>query len=270
MSEQVQESSLSQGRFCWRETGEGSPLILLHGWSMSHAVFHELADLLATDYHLLIPDLPGHGGSAPLEQYSLKSLAQLLDEWLQHLGLSEVNLLGWSLGGQVAQQFAADFSSGVNRLLLMSSTPRFCCGEGWTAGLSPTELRVLRRGLQKRYLATMGDFFDLQFAGEELTPERRRQILQFAVRPVGLPEASDALATLDILAQEDLRPILGEIESQTCIVHGKIDQIIPVAAGNYLSESIKNSTFINLPDVGHAPFLSRPEYLARIIREFCG
>ncbi len=269
VADELHHRTLQHGRICWRELGAGPPLVLLHGWSMSHAVFSELAALLADDFRLLIPDLPGHGGSERLDPCALKSMAQVLEHWFQSLDLKAVNLLGWSLGGQLALQFATEYPARVKRLILLSSTPRFCAAEDWTAGLSQGELRSLRRGLKNRYLATMGEFFDLQFEGECLSNDRRRQILQFAVRPIGPPDPADALATLEILGREDLRPLLKDIQQQTLVVHGEADRIIPPAAGEYLAKTMRNSRLISLPGIGHAPFLSRPERLAQLLKEFC-
>ena len=269
MAEYLNQLQLDFGRFCWREFGEGPPLVMLHGWSMSHAVFAEQAKLLANDFRLLIPDLPGHGESDPVEPCSLVTFSQLLATWLEKLDIKQIDLLGWSLGGQVAMQFSSDYPQRVRRLLLMSTTPRFCADNNWKFGQPASELRALRRGLQKRYLATMSDFFDLQFLGEDIPADRRREILQFAVRPVGLPDPDVALITLGLLGHEDLRPLLGLIDQQTLVIHGDNDQIIPLAAGQYLSENLQYARLISLSGAGHAPFLSRPEQLSKLISEFC-
>jgi pimeloyl-[acyl-carrier protein] methyl ester esterase len=269
MADSLNELMLENGRFSWREIGAGRPLVLLHGWSMSHAVFSELADLLAGDFRLLLPDLPGHGASDPVDPCSLISFSKVLSAWLKSIDLASVDLLGWSLGGQVALQFAADFPSYVRRLLLISTTPRFCSSDDWTAGLPAGELRALRKGLQKRYLATMGEFFDLQFEGETITVERRQEILRFAVRPVGLPEPDLALQTLNLLGQEDLRPLLDSICQSALLMHGENDLIIPHPAGQYLSEQLTHARLVSFPGIGHAPFLSCPERVSGLVREFC-
>ncbi|WP_020675956.1 alpha/beta fold hydrolase [Geopsychrobacter electrodiphilus] len=269
MPEDLKTEQFEHGQLRWRELGEGAPLVLLHGWSMSHAVFTELAELLAPNFRLLIPDLPGHGGSDPVDPCSLFMMSKTLATWLNRLALGPVLLLGWSLGGQVAIQLSVDYPQLVERLLLMSSTPRFCASDNWAAGLPVNELRALRRGLVRHYLATMGEFFDLQFRGEAISPERRREILQFAVRPIGLPTPDAALLTLDILGREDLRDRLSSIQAPALVIHGQNDQIIPQSAGVYLTEHLPRASFISLSGIGHAPFLSRPGEIVRMIEEFC-
>ncbi len=269
MAERLHSVDLPGGCLRWYALGSGPPLVLLHGWSMSHAVFRELAELLSDEFRLLIPDLPGHAGSAMLTPCDLNRFAAQVSAWLEHVTTEPVFLLGWSLGGQVALRLSALHPDLVRRLILISTTPRFCATNTWTAGLPEGELRVLKRGLQRRYLATMGEFFDRQFIGESLSEARRREILQFAVRPVGLPEPQAALTTLDILAYEDLRPDLPQVKHPALVIHGEADQIIPLGAGEYLAENLPDGQLYAMPGIGHAPFISQPQQVARCIREFC-
>ena len=89
----------------YRESGTGPVLVLLHGWSMSSAVFLEVLPQLAKSHRVLAVDLPGHGASELDDiDYSLDTLAGNVEAWLQQLGLNRCALLGWSLGGQVALQ----------------------------------------------------------------------------------------------------------------------------------------------------------------------
>ncbi len=268
MSDDLRVIASAHGDFCWRELGHGPPLVLLHGWSGSHAFFAEIAEDLAADFRVLIPDLPGHGASVLVEPCTLEAIADLLTKWLTDINVDQADFLGWSLGGQIAMRLAITQPQVIQRLVLVASTPRFCASDDWSAGLPVSELRALRRGLLRRYQATMGDFFDLQFKGEQLPPERRREILQFAVRPVGLPDPEDAISTLDILAQADLRSFLPEIDFPTLVLHGDIDQIVPFAAGCYLAENIQGAQLKTLNAVGHAPFLSRPEQFIPLLRDF--
>jgi pimeloyl-[acyl-carrier protein] methyl ester esterase len=70
------------GGLAWYEAGNGRPLVLLHGWATSASVFSELVAMLAEDFRLLIPDLPGHGASSPAVQNDLESIATTLNCWL--------------------------------------------------------------------------------------------------------------------------------------------------------------------------------------------
>lgn len=256
------------GTLAWREAGSGPPLVLLHGWSMSGEVFAEMLPLLAKRFRVLAPDLPGHGGSAPLDTAGLGGLAAELAAWLEALGCRQAVLAGWSLGGQVALKLAQVPSLQIRRLVLVATTPRFVAGPDWSHGLPETQVRALARNLRRRYEATLGEFFTRQFTAGELAPQRLREILAFAVRPSPLPPPETALAMLEILRCSDLR---GELETVGCpvLVHqGDGDPITVPGAGAALAAGLPQARLVTVPGVGHAPFLSRPGQSARIWEEF--
>lgn len=253
---------------CWREWGAGAPLIMLHGWSMSSAVFAEVAEALAAHYRILCPDLPGHGGSSPVEDCSLAGFAAALGRWIDGLDLPPAALLGWSLGGQVAMQAAGSFPAKFSRLLLVATTPKFCQSADWTSGLPPTQVKALDRNLGRAYEKTLGDFFKQQFVGEFLEKQRFREILNFAVRSAGLPDVAWARKVLLLLCNADQRGLLPRIKIPTLVQHGVLDRIIPYAAGEYLAAQIPEARLASFPGVGHAPFFSQPAASVAAWRKF--
>lgn len=260
---QLQVRELPNGRkLAWREWGAGEPLILLHGWSMSSAVFSEVATRLSAHYRVLCPDLSGHGQSDPLATPSLDGFASAIEQWSAQSGFTSVRLLGWSFGGQVAIQIAANGNLLLQKLLLVSTTPCFCRTDDWQHGLPKTQVKALERNLGRAYEKTLGDFFNLQFVGEELSKQRYRQILTFSVRSSCLPTLKNACKSLSILSGADLRHVLADIKLPVLVMHGELDQIVPVAAGAYLADKFPNAEFCRMPAIGHAPFFSCPEETA--------
>jgi pimeloyl-[acyl-carrier protein] methyl ester esterase len=253
----------------WYEVGQGRPLVLLHGWSMSAAVFSEMAGFLASDFRLLIPDLPGHGGSSPSSRNTLAGIAADLVSWLSTLVREPVSLVGWSLGGMLSLEIAGQRALPVDRLVLIGTTPRFTLNDDWAFGLPPAQVRALARNLARRFEATLGDFFALAFAGENISKERLRTIRNFAVRQTPLPDHAVALNLLNMLAVQDQRASLPDITQPTLVLHGELDQIAPVAAGRYLAEVLPQGGFAGFAGVGHGPFLSQPRDVVAKIREFC-
>ena len=189
----------------WHESGSGRPLVLLHGWSMSSAVFNEMLPLLGAERLVLAPDLRGHGASGTADGYALDDFVADLEAWLLALGHGEIDLLGWSLGGQVAIRLATAARIRVRRLILVATTPRFVAAADWPHGLPDGQVRVMARDLRRAYAKTQGDFFQLQFAGEVISRQRLREIVAFAVRGGGLPPPEVALAALETLRGGDLR-----------------------------------------------------------------
>jgi pimeloyl-[acyl-carrier protein] methyl ester esterase len=264
------ELRLADGRLlAYREAGSGAPLVLVHGWAMSSAVFTEALENLSDRFRVLAPDLRGHGGSQEGPGYGFADFAADLEEWLSALDLRDAVLGGWSLGGQVLLELFPAVRRRVRRLLLVSTTPCFTAKDGWPEGLPSGQVRAMGRDLKHNYERTMGDFFALQFAGEQIGRERYRRIVDFAVRRGSLPEPGVALAALEELRRGDQRERLAGIDCPVLIMHGEIDRITPVGAARYLAENLPLGELALFPGTGHAPFLSRPRETFNLWREFC-
>jgi pimeloyl-[acyl-carrier protein] methyl ester esterase len=264
-----QELRLTDGRvLSWQEAGSGLPLVLLHGWSLSGCAFHELAELL-DGYRLLLPDLPGHGQSSPPTAATRPALADDIAGWLATVAPGQVLLGGWSLGGMVALDLAARPDTPVDRLLLLATTPRFTSASGWPFGLPAAQVRALRRNLERRFEATLGDFFALTFADGEAGADRLRAIRSFAVRPGGLPDRAAAAALLELLAMQDQRAVLPAVVCPALVLHGTLDRVTPVGAGRALAGALPHGRLHEIAGAGHAPHWTRPGEVAAVIREFC-
>ncbi|MEZ4598995.1 MAG: alpha/beta fold hydrolase [Syntrophotaleaceae bacterium] len=259
-------------RLAYREAGRGRPLVLLHGWSLSAAVFTEVLPAMADNFRVMAPDLRGHGGTENGSGYLLDDFVDDLRQWLDALGITECDLLGWSLGGQVAMRLCTLLPARVGRLLLVSTTPRFLAEEeaGWIYGLPKGQVKAMERGLRRRYRETLEDFFNRQFGSDELSAKRREQVLAFSFNgdEGGIPEVEVAQAALHTLCSGDLRAELIGLKMPALVLHGERDEIIPVAAGRYLADHLPNAIFAGLNSAGHAPFLTRLDRCCDIFREF--
>jgi len=256
----VRRQLLADGRrLAWRQQGSGAPLVLLHGWSMSSAVFGEVLPLLGSRHLALAPDLRGHGDSSPGPGYALDHFAADLEEWLLASGQRQIDLLGWSLGGQVAIRLARRRRIEVRALLLVAATPKFVAAGDWPHGLPAGQVRVMARDLARAYAKTQGDFFQLQFAGEAISRQRLREIIAFAVRGGKLPPLEVALAALGTLQEGDLRPELAELRCPVLAQQGSLDRITLPGAAAALAAATPRGHLELLPERGHAPFLSAPQ-----------
>ncbi len=260
---------LADGRtLAWRESGSGPPLVLLHGWSLSGLAFAELAEALQ-GVRLLLPDLPGHGGSSPPATPDLASLADDLAAWLTVAASGPLSLGGWSLGGMLAMELAARPSVAVERLLLIGTTPRFTAAPDWPHGLPVTQVRALARNLERRFAATLGEFFALTFAPGEADAARLRAVRAFAVQPAGLPDQGSAASLLGLLEHHDQRHVPAAIPCPALVVHGTEDRIVPVAAGRALATALPQGRLFELSATGHAPHWTHLPETVAAIREFC-
>lgn len=107
-----------------RVVGSGPDVILIHGWSMSGAVFDPLlAHLPADRLRFIIPDLPGTGRSRPADRYDIETFASTLWSLADELELTRPILVGHSMGGQIAQVMVADRPDDASALILMNPVP---------------------------------------------------------------------------------------------------------------------------------------------------
>ncbi len=104
--------------------GEGIPLVFIHGWAGDHTRWKNQIEFFSNHFPVLIYDLEGHGKSDPAENYSMTHHAMTLSHLLERLGLSQIYLVGHSMGGMVAQQFAIDFPDRIQKLVLISTTSK--------------------------------------------------------------------------------------------------------------------------------------------------
>src|SRR6184192_3484575 len=118
----LEEISVHGHRVRYRTAGEGPALLLVHGVAGSSQTWEEVVPALAREHTVIAPDLLGHGESAkPRGDYSLGAYAAGLRDLLVVLGHRRATVVGHSLGGGIAMQFAYEYPPFAERLVLASS-----------------------------------------------------------------------------------------------------------------------------------------------------
>lgn len=238
------------------------PLVLLHGWGLSAAVWRPLLDHLDPRRPVHAPDLPGHGGAAPAGD----TLASWAEALLPALPGNSV-LVGWSLGAQLALELAHRHPERIARLVLIGASPRFTASEDWPHGLPGATLDDFRAQFDSAPEATQRRFVALQSLGD-----RARKAVSAALSGSLTPaDASHqaALATgLRLLADTDLRPLSSALAQPVRLLHGSEDKLMPLAAAEWLADQLPGGRLSVFDQAGHAPFLSRPGDCAGLIEGF--
>jgi pimeloyl-[acyl-carrier protein] methyl ester esterase len=236
--------------------GSGRGLVLLHGWGMSGKCWENVAGRLAEKYRVHLVDLPGHGASEYAGGDWVDSLAQAFPV--------DAHVCGWSLGGQIAIEWAARHRESVNSLTLVSSTPCFVSRENWDHGMPLDVFSEFARAFDEDFDATMKRFLYLQ--AQKDGEERRiyKALLGYFVKG-----ERDALkAGLDMLLDLDLREEAKRLCLPVLIMHGESDMLIPSGAGRWLSDNMKDAKLESFQNCSHAPFLSNPDRFASKLVEF--
>ena len=245
--------------------GDGPDLALLHGWSMNAGVWDDLAPALARHFRVHCVDLPGHGASTACAPYTLDAITDVLARKLPR----PVIVCGWSLGGQVALNWAWRKPGQVKRLALIATTPRFVRGAGWQCGIDAAVLDGFARGLAGDYRATLQRFLALQARGDADTRMVLRR-LRVRILAHSEPDLTALAAGLRILQETDLRDRLPLILQPALILHGGRDTIVPPAAGRYLQRALPDAVLEVFAGAAHAPFVTHAARVAQRIVEFCG
>ncbi len=122
MSFELRYTTIHGHRVAYRLVGDGPPIILIHGITASSQMWKPVAERLAANHTVLVPDLLGHGQSAkPRGDYSMGAFASGIRDLALSLELGPATVVGHSLGGGVAMQFAYQFPERTGRLALVSS-----------------------------------------------------------------------------------------------------------------------------------------------------
>ncbi len=244
-------------------TGSGSNLVLLHGWGMNSAVWEPITQRLSRHFTLHLVDLPGMGLSRPTEPYHLHILAEKIAEMLP----SNADVVGWSLGGQVAMRIALDYPDIVRKLVLVSSTPCFVNKKSWAAGITSDIFNSFADNVNADYQNTMMQFLTLQCMGAS---DSRRIVKllrkKFAERPV--PTMQTMQKALNILLETDLRVEVSNIRKTTLLIHGDPDTLAPVQAAHWMVQNLPNAYLRVLAGASHAPFLSHSDQFIDTLVDF--
>ena len=247
----------------WFEAGEGPPILLVHGFGGAAWNWTELAPLLA-GRRILIPDLPGHGGSSPLPAPSLAgfadALAGILDE--------PAGVVGHSLGGVVALRLAERRPELVRGLVLaapagISSSTRLAeVSLGLIGVLRPGRIaarrldRILRSPRLKAFV-----FGRFEVANPDLLSERAvRGFLE------AMPLHTDALGAGLALARDDPRRDLDRVQCPALVLFGGRDRQVPLADGFEYARRLRAPLRV-IADCGHLLIGERPDIVARVVLE---
>ncbi|MGX2997616.1 alpha/beta fold hydrolase [Streptomyces sp. JNUCC 64] len=268
--------TLDQGTVHYRDTGEGEPVLLLHGYLMGSGLWEPVVDRLAPDFRCVTPDLPLGGHRIPLNpgaDLSLAGIARLVADLIAALGLPRVTLVGNDLGTAVAQLVAARHPELIDRLVLTNGECFENCPSPWFKPLDPASrvpgllglvfqalrLRAVRRMPFAFGLLTKGalphDLIDDWTGAFFADPGVRRDCAKVTrgIVPTALIEPAWRLASFD-------RP--------TLLAFAREDRLFPYEHGERLAAIVPGARLETVHDSRTWMMRDQPDLLARLIRDF--
>ena len=238
----------------YEEYGTGLPVVCLHGFPLDHSIWKPLVPYLEAQAHLIFPDLRGHGRSPMLsEPYTMQDMAEDVLKLIDNLGFSKVLLVGHSMGGYVALQFARSFPERLMGLILVASHP-FSDSPANKQGRLASIRKIQELGIKK----VLADF------PANLTPD---QTVQDSIRPIidGMsPEG--AVGSLRAMAgRSDASDVLSNAKFPVEIVLGKKDPFISQEQRNKMQLKFQNAEFSLVENAAHMIMMEEPQIVGQMV-----
>jgi 3-oxoadipate enol-lactonase len=241
-------------------TGEGPPLLLLHGAEATHAMFDAMVPHLARHFTVIAYDQRDCGDTRNPE--TATTLVQLADDahaLLKALGFERAHVYGTSFGGRVAQVLALRHAACVQRLVLSSTWPL----PHALAQLNPQGLRAIAE-LRGRLPETAEPLARYFFAPEFLEAQPQWKTFFASVKPASPRSLRRFEAVNDSPALD-----AADITLPTLLIAGELDQVVPPRVTLRMASQLPDAESVLLPGVAHASTIQAPELVARHIVRFC-
>jgi pimeloyl-ACP methyl ester carboxylesterase len=246
----------------YRRTGDGPPLVLVHGAAADSRAWQPQLDALSDEFTVVAWDEPGAGRSSDVPaDFGLTDYAGCLATLIEGLALGPAHVAGLSWGGTVVQELYRHRPELVATLLFADTYA------GWKGSLPQEEVQARLAGAREM-LAAAPEAFDPTLPG------------LFSGDPpaefVGLLEAMaasvrpESLRTqLNVMAEADQRDLLPSIAVPTLLIWGELDARSPLSVAHELERAIPDTELVVIPGCGHVSNLERPEEFNDAVRRFC-
>lgn len=232
----------------YQDYGEGQPVVLIHGWPLSHSSWEaQIPAIVNAGFRCIAYDRRGFGKSdAPWDDYDYTSLASDLDALITQLDLHSAVLVGFSMGGGEVVRYLTEYGAGrISKVALLASIiPLVAQKPDNPAGVPQEELEKIMKALHEDRVGFLPDFHKNFYNYGTLSKpvSQGRLDNDFVV-------ASQASGNATIKAAEawggtDFRPELKNVTVPTLIVHGDDDKIVPIqTSAEQAAKGITNSEY---------------------------
>jgi 3-oxoadipate enol-lactonase len=254
----------TDGRFAYEAAGDPAKtaLVFLHGIGGAARAWRSQVTAFGDRHRAIAWDMPGYGGSAPLANVSIETLAEALQDFLREIGARKPVLVGHSIGGMIVQQWLIKHPHDASAVVLAQTSPAFGKADGdWQKQFIEARLGPLDRGETMQSLAPtlvrelVGD--DPDAAGMELARDCMGSV----------PEASYRAMMLALLGF-DQRRALANIAVPTLVLSGSKDKNAPAPMMAKMATYVPSSTYVELEGAGHLVNLERPKAFDAALNQF--
>ncbi len=263
-------------KICYEVKGEGEPILLVHGFGSEKESWNAQFEPLSQHFKVIRFDNRGAGESdRPDQPYLMEMFADDAAALLGHLDIEKANIIGWSLGGMIVQQFAVRYPERIRKIVLMCTLPKW---PGEEKGLemyknSQTDgyhrkmedpkaafFEGARQNYSRKFRKKMEENPNKTFHGLFSAQDLINISVMHPATPQDIENQAHALSKYDVLDR------LSTIKSETLILAAEKDRITPLIMNKMIHEQIPNSELIVMEKVGHgSPREKAPEVNQHII-----
>ena len=241
--------------------GDGTSLVLIHGIGACHKLWQPQVEAFSKHFRVIVYDVRGHGESSSYEEkYSIQLLASDLKVLLDSLGITKAHLCGLSMGGLIAQQFAIDYPTMVDKLILAGTFCHIPIRGKIEIGFYRALNRIVLTFLSMERYAKIG-------ARGLFRKKEQEQLRDFYVKEVAKISKKELFKAIDATYSFDSLNRLKEIRSPTLILNAEGEKNERQQA-EIMHREIKNSRKELILDAFHATNLEKPEEFSRLVLEF--
>ena len=256
----MSEIDLGDVRIHVEERGQGQPLVLVHGLGTHLGLWKHQTAEFSSHYRLITLDLRGFGRSSKPSapgSYSVEVLAEDVAGVIRKLGLSEVQLLGASMGGFIAQLIGLEHPELVRSLILCHTGPRMSIPED-----------IMAARLASLDATSMPDYGKL-VAEQALAPDPDPRVFGWLAEMIG---SNDKRSYRQVLTEGlqgfDMADRVAEIAKPTLVIVGDQDRVIPPEEGRELARRIPGAEVVTIRGVGHIGYAEQPERFNEAVLSF--
>jgi pimeloyl-ACP methyl ester carboxylesterase len=253
-------------KIAYRVQGEGPPLVLIMGYRLNSTAWPTMfVEGLACRFSVITLDNRGTGQSdVPLEGYAIANMARDVAGLLDELRIIRAHILGYSMGGAIAQEFARQFPHRVRGLVLCATM----CGGPNAIYMPPSVMRVMRDldGLTPEEIARR--IWKVTYSPGYI--EKHRQLAENQMRREIAVHTPLHVADLQFqaLAEFDCSKALPAIRSSTLVLTGDGDQMVPPENSKIIARLIPGARLLIIPDCGHRVMWEAADECVEFVAEF--
>ena len=261
----IKSVNIPDFKIVYLEGGAGDTIIMLHGFGGSKDNWLRFAKLFTPNYRVIIPDLPGFGESSKPQdaKYNIMSQVERLNLLVKELKLTKFNIVGNSMGGSIAGNYAVDYPDMVKTLALFDSAGVLTPVKSERALLLEKGINPLVAKDEKGY----DRLLEITFVKPiQLPPVIKNYLAKQAIKAAPLNEKIyNEISNTDLTLLETK---LNKIKAPTLIVWGDKDKVIDVSSVPIFKKKIKNSQAAIIKECGHLPMLEKPQETASAYKDF--